>query len=177
MRVLPECGPPALFKSSPVWSYLLRSGVGLVDHAGSYPRPEWPQDDAEYRALSSHLRTARRSRRRAREPFGTTLGGKNVLTQSSVEKHLQQALDQGVSLATTRDNSNRSSTPAVDMSSQGVLSHESARIIKLRHYVFGGQRGPSAEKIATDGLNLLSSTLASETTAAPLGEIQADQIS
>ena len=132
MRVLPECSPPALFKSSPVWSYLLRSGVGLVDHAGSYPRPEWPQDDAEYRALSSHLRTARRSRRRAREPFGTTLGGKNVLTQSSVEKHLQQALDQGVSLATARDNSNRSSIPIVDMSSQGVLSHESARIIKLR---------------------------------------------
>ena len=38
------------------------------------------------------------------------------------------------------------------------------------HYVFGGQRGPSAEKNVTDGLNLMSSTLVAETTAELLGE-------
>ena len=38
------------------------------------------------------------------------------------------------------------------------------------HYAFGGQRGPSAEKNVTDGLNLMSSTLVAETTAEPLGE-------
>lgn len=38
-------------------------------------------------------------------------------------------------------------------------------------------RSTSAEQAAKDGLNLMSSTLVSETTAETLGEIQADQIS
>jgi len=35
-----------------------------------------------------------------------------------------------------------------------VLSNESVRILKLRHYAFGGQCGPSAEKIAKTHLEV-----------------------
>ena len=46
-----------------------------------------------------------------------------------------------------------------------------------KHIFYGSGTHTSAEQTAKDGLNLMSSTLVSETTAETLGEIQADQIS
>ena len=46
-----------------------------------------------------------------------------------------------------------------------------------KHIFYGSGTHASAEQTAKDGLNLMSSTLVSETTAETLGEIQADQIS
>ena len=46
-----------------------------------------------------------------------------------------------------------------------------------KHIFYGSGTHTSAEQAAKDGLNLMSSTLVSETTADTLGEIQADQIS
>lgn len=46
-----------------------------------------------------------------------------------------------------------------------------------KHIFYGSGTHASAEQTAKDGLNLMSSTLVSETTAQTLGEIQADQIS
>ena len=46
-----------------------------------------------------------------------------------------------------------------------------------KHIFYGSGTRTSAEQAAKDGLNLISSTLVSETTAETLGEIQADQIS
>lgn len=45
-----------------------------------------------------------------------------------------------------------------------------------KHIFYGSGTHTSAEQTAKDGLNLMSSTLVSETTAQTLGEIQADQI-
>ena len=46
-----------------------------------------------------------------------------------------------------------------------------------KHIFYGSGTHASAEQTAKDGLNLMSSTLVSETTAQTLGEIQAEQIS
>ena len=46
-----------------------------------------------------------------------------------------------------------------------------------KHIFYGSGTHTSAEQTAKDGLNLMSSTLVSETTAETLGEIQADQSS
>ena len=46
-----------------------------------------------------------------------------------------------------------------------------------KHIFYGSGTHTSAEQAAKDGLNLMSSTLVSATTAETLGEIQADQIS
>lgn len=46
-----------------------------------------------------------------------------------------------------------------------------------KHIFYGSGTHASAEQTAKDGVNLMSSTLVSETTAETLGEIQADQIS